>query len=248
MAIIFQRITCTKQFYLKLQCKLATTIQKADCMFLVVIVCLFSFIEMSNFEPFGHCCFPGLLTKDFIGIAMNVDNENIEPVTDLGLALSYSNQCVQRRSNKDSGAGANAGSRIDMTFVANDPLSELVWSPHKGLSLKFTDSRFVDTKTLLFWGAGPSNVALSPPQSNTDRRSATEKPMDEENFLTPVTSFHLKNEVTCKDTCKDTSTKSPKSDSGVMQLRGLTHEHEKGEDTCHPDVLSCRGSMELSRS
>lgn len=162
-----------------------------------------------------------------ISIAMNLDNENVEPVTDLGLVLGYFNQCVQRRSNNDSGAGAgaNAGSRIDVTFVTDDSLSELVWSPHKGLSLNCTDSSFADTKTSLFLGTGPSNVALSPPQSITGRRSFTEKPIDEENFLTPATSFHLKNEVACKDI----STKFPESDSGVMQLHGLAHEHEKGE-------------------
>ncbi|XWS13777.1 hypothetical protein CRYUN_Cryun36dG0067400 [Craigia yunnanensis] len=63
---------------------------------------------------------------------MNVENENIEPVTDLGLALGYSNHSIQRRFSNDLGAGANAASRIDITFVATDPLSELVWSPQKG--------------------------------------------------------------------------------------------------------------------
>lgn len=66
---------------------------------------------------------------------MDENNENIEPVTDLGLALSYSNQCIQSRLNSDSGAGANAGSVLGMTFVATEPLSELVWSTDKGLSL-----------------------------------------------------------------------------------------------------------------
>ncbi|XVE65900.1 hypothetical protein DITRI_Ditri08aG0037100 [Diplodiscus trichospermus] len=63
---------------------------------------------------------------------MNVENENKDPVTDLGLALGYSNHSIQRRLSNDLGAGANAASRIDMTFVATDPLSELVWSPQKG--------------------------------------------------------------------------------------------------------------------
>lgn len=67
---------------------------------------------------------------------MDVDNENIEPGTDLGLALGYSNQCIQRILHGVSGAGANAGSRIHMTFVAAEPLSELVWSKDKGMSLK----------------------------------------------------------------------------------------------------------------
>ncbi|XP_062168264.1 uncharacterized protein LOC133874350 isoform X4 [Alnus glutinosa] len=50
-----------------------------------------------------------LPTKEFIQPRMNVDNENTEPVTDLGLALGYSNPCIQRQLNNDSGAGANAG-------------------------------------------------------------------------------------------------------------------------------------------
>ena len=67
---------------------------------------------------------------------MNIDNENIEPGIELGLALGYSNQRIERRfMSNDSGAGANAGSGIHMTFVTTNPLSELVWSPLKGLSL-----------------------------------------------------------------------------------------------------------------
>lgn len=73
---------------------------------------------------------------ELIKLKMDVDNENIEPGTDLGLALRYSNQCIQRILHSDSGAGANAGSRIHMTFVAAEPLSELVWSKDKGMSLK----------------------------------------------------------------------------------------------------------------
>ncbi|XVF62958.1 hypothetical protein PTKIN_Ptkin09bG0050800 [Pterospermum kingtungense] len=89
---------------------------------------------------------------------MNVENENIEPVTDLGLALGYSNHIIERRLSNDLGAGANAASRIDLAFVATDPLSELVWSPQKG----------------------PSNVILSPQQINKSPRSNNDKPIDEE--------------------------------------------------------------------
>ncbi|PQP94099.1 uncharacterized protein Pyn_15443 [Prunus yedoensis var. nudiflora] len=109
---------------------------------------------------------------------MDVDNENIEPGTDLGLAPGYSNQCIQRILHSDSGAGANAG---------------------------------------------PSNVTLSPPQSNTGGRSSTDKPIDEENFITPQTSSHLKSEAACKD-----MTMSPTSDAGVMPACGSSHEHETG--------------------
>ncbi|XP_024023066.1 uncharacterized protein LOC112092093 [Morus notabilis] len=102
---------------------------------------------------------------------MNADNENIEPSTDLGLALGYSSQCVKRRLNNGSGAGANAGSGLNMTFVAQNPLSELVWSPHKG----------------------PSNVALLPVQGITVR---TDKQISGENFQTSNTySLQMTSEV-----------------------------------------------------
>lgn len=131
---------------------------------------------------------------------MDVNNENIEPVTDLGLALGYSNQSIQSRLNSDSGAGANAGSvqELDMTFVATEPLSELVWSSDKG----------------------PSNVTLSPPQSITGGRSAAEKPIDEENFITSHTSFRVKSEISGKDAT------SPTSDAGIMLACGSNHEYE----------------------
>ncbi|PON53245.1 Zinc finger, CCHC-type domain containing protein [Parasponia andersonii] len=156
---------------------------------------------------------------------MNVDNENIEPVTDLGLALGYSNQCIQRRLNNDSGAGANAGSGINMTFVANNPLSELVWSPHKGLSLKCADSSFADIQKPHFsGGAGPSNVALLPAQSIIGRTTTTQKNIDEENSPKANTLFQMKSEVAGKDTL----TRSSGSDAGVMPVP--SHECETG--TC----------------
>ncbi|XP_065863152.1 uncharacterized protein [Euphorbia lathyris] len=62
---------------------------------------------------------------------MNVDDENILQSTNLSLALGYSNQCIQTILNSDPGAGANAASRVDMTFVATNTLAELVWSPKR---------------------------------------------------------------------------------------------------------------------
>ncbi|XP_050373227.1 uncharacterized protein LOC126790898 [Argentina anserina] len=131
---------------------------------------------------------------------MDEKNENIEPLTDLGLALGYSNQCIQSRLNSDLGAGANAGSVLGMTFVATEPLSELVWCAEKG----------------------PSNVTLSPPQSNTGGRSAAEKPIDEENFINSDTSFCVKGEVSGKEDL----TTSPKSDAGIMLAHALSQECE----------------------
>jgi hypothetical protein len=42
-------------------------------------------------------------------------------------------------NKNSSGAGANAASRADMILATTDPLSEIVWSPEKGLSLKCAD-------------------------------------------------------------------------------------------------------------
>ncbi|KAK4767289.1 hypothetical protein SAY86_015039 [Trapa natans] len=91
---------------------------------------------------------------------MNLEDDKIEPVADLGLSTDYSDQKNQRDAlTIDPSAGANAGSGMFMTCVATSPLTELVWSPHKGLSLKCADCSFSDRKEALLWSAGPSNIA-----------------------------------------------------------------------------------------
>ncbi|XVF28684.1 hypothetical protein REPUB_Repub15cG0051300 [Reevesia pubescens] len=148
---------------------------------------------------------------------MNLENENIEPVTDLGLALGYSNHSTQRRLSNDLGAGANAASRLDVTFVATDPLSELVWSPQKGPSLKCTDCSFSDKKHSLVWGAGPSNVVLSPQQINTSTRSSNDKPIDEESFNISMSTFP---DMNTKASNIDNSGESARDNDGIR----LSHE------------------------
>ncbi|EOY05910.1 hypothetical protein QUC31_016535 [Theobroma cacao] len=154
---------------------------------------------------------------------MNMENENIEPVTDLGLALGYSSYSIQRRLSNDLGAGANAASRIDMTFVTTDPLSELVWSPHNGPSLKCTDCCFSDKKQSLVWGAGPSNVILSPQQINTSSRSSDDKPIDEENLNTSISTSH---DMNTKVAHIDNSDKSVRDNDGIR----LCHEQQTDND------------------
>ncbi|XP_062108182.1 uncharacterized protein LOC133819046 isoform X3 [Humulus lupulus] len=132
---------------------------------------------------------------------MNVENESIEPVTELGLGLGYSNQFIQRRLNNDSGAGANAGSGINMTFVANNPLSELVWSPHKG----------------------PSNVALLPPSTigRNTTTSTTQKSIHKEN--SPIlNTLQMKIGVVGEDS----QTRSDGSDGSVMPVCGPSDRYE----------------------
>ncbi|KAI9087488.1 hypothetical protein K1719_030628 [Acacia pycnantha] len=60
---------------------------------------------------------------------MKAGNEEVGPKIDLQLGLNYSNQCILKTGGL--GAGANAVSKLGMRFVANSPLSELVWSPGK---------------------------------------------------------------------------------------------------------------------
>lgn len=154
---------------------------------------------------------------------MNVENENIEPVTDLRLALGYSNHSIQRRLSNALGAGANAASRIDLTFVATDPLSELVWSPKKGPSLKCTDCSFSDKKHSLVWGAGPRSVVLSPQQINKSSRTSNEKPIDEENFNKSKSTLP---DMTTKVANMDNLDKSARDNDGIS----LSHEQQTGND------------------
>lgn len=81
------------------------------------------------------------------------ENKIVNPKTDSELFLNNADQCDWKN---DSCAGANAASRADMTLATTDPLSELVWSSDKGLSLKCADSSFADKNSSLFRDVGPS--------------------------------------------------------------------------------------------
>ncbi|GFP95879.1 hypothetical protein PHJA_001732100 [Phtheirospermum japonicum] len=82
---------------------------------------------------------------------------------DLGLSLGSTNygaeQSLNDEDNNNLGAGVNAAtSRIDdMVFASSDdPLSELVWSPRSGLSLKCADSSLPDHRPFFQWNVGPT--------------------------------------------------------------------------------------------
>lgn len=54
-----------------------------------------------------------------------------------------------------SGAGVNAGSKVNRAFATCDPLSELVWSPKNGVELKCANFRADDNrKPFLLWNVG----------------------------------------------------------------------------------------------
>ncbi|GLT78675.1 hypothetical protein SLA2020_502030 [Shorea laevis] len=156
---------------------------------------------------------------------MDEDNENIEPVTDLGLSLDHSHHDIQRRLNNDFGAGANAASRIDMTLVAADPLSELVWSPQNGLSLKCADCSFSAKKPSHIWGGGPSNIVLSSQIINAGRCS-DDKHIDE----TFSTSLSHKN----SGVGVDTLVKSPRYTASVRPMDRSDHEQLADKDNSLP--------------
>ncbi|XP_015573439.2 uncharacterized protein LOC8280168 isoform X2 [Ricinus communis] len=144
---------------------------------------------------------------------MNVDDKNIEPSTNLSLALGYSNQCIQRNLSNDPGAGANAASTADITFVATDPLSELVWSPHKGLSLRCADGSFIDKKPSLLPGVGPTYMASG---SSSDKPiSNTGKLFDNEICIASLPACKLASEIS-----GDNSTTFLTSNVGIMPLSG----------------------------
>jgi hypothetical protein len=107
------------------------------------------------------------------------ENKKVKPNSDS--ELNNANQSDWKNLKSDSCAGANAASRADMTLATTDPLSEIVWSLEKGLSLKCADKN-----SSLFRDVGPSCcMVLSPPQSVTYCNSITDKPIDN-NFLKSI--------------------------------------------------------------
>ncbi|KAL2486733.1 zinc knuckle (CCHC-type) family protein [Abeliophyllum distichum] len=108
-------------------------------------------------------------------------NRNEDDV-DLRLALGSTNHHVRTTLNNSSGAGVNANSGVDMGFAASDPLSELVWSPHKGLSLKCADPNLADKNPFVTWNVGPNNKVFSPSQGVRSRVTEDEKAIDKGNI------------------------------------------------------------------
>ncbi|CAJ1926230.1 unnamed protein product [Sphenostylis stenocarpa] len=141
---------------------------------------------------------------------MSAENKKIKPKTDIEHFLNNANQCVWKKLNNDSGAGANAASRVDMTFATTDPLSEIVWTPDKGLSLKCADSSFADKNTNLFRDVGTSCLVLAPPQNFPGGSSTTAKPLDDD-FVKPLAVSCAKGDIPEADA----PTRHATGDSGV---------------------------------
>lgn len=87
-----------------------------------------------------------------------------DPEADFGLVFTTTNQ--RKNSSTAAGAGANANSRVDlMGFVGSDTLAELVWSPRKGLSIKFAEK-----KPCFMWEVGPSNMGFLRSEDTRDQK------------------------------------------------------------------------------
>lgn len=98
---------------------------------------------------------------------MNINDPDI----DLNLALGSRNYRVSTSVNSSLGAGANANSMVDMTFAASDPLSELVWSPNNGLSLKCANSSMLDKKPFFNWNMAEAKKDISTSPSTRSKGS-----------------------------------------------------------------------------
>ncbi|KAL2669575.1 hypothetical protein AAZX31_01G220100 [Glycine max] len=97
-----------------------------------------------------------------------------------------------------------------MTLAATDPLSEIVWSPDKGLSLKCADSSFAHKNSSLLRDVGTSCMVFAPPQNFTGGSSTTDKPLDDD-FLKPIAVVCAKSDIAEADA----PTMPPTGDSGV---------------------------------
>lgn len=132
----------------------------------------------------------------------NINDDDI----DLGLALGCTTTRNVHTKLKDAvGAGVNASSTVDMAFAESDPLSELVWSPRKGLSLKCAESSLADKKPFRLWNVGPTTLITAPSQSNRfkgtyDENAAYEKIIDQERLETKKLVLESGNEIG-KDIC-----------------------------------------------
>ena len=164
---------------------------------------------------------------------MSSKSETIKPKTDFELVLNYSNQGIWK---DDSGAGANAACRIDKTFSATDPLSEIVWSPDKGFSLKCVDSSFTNKKTSLLGDVEPSSMVLALLQS-VNGSSTTDKPIDDVS-VEPIVVICSKSDVSSTDT----PARNPASDSIVIipDHKTCEDDHDIGKSNIYGGSCKCR--------
>uniref|UniRef100_A0A7N0UCF7 Plus3 domain-containing protein n=1 Tax=Kalanchoe fedtschenkoi TaxID=63787 RepID=A0A7N0UCF7_KALFE len=152
---------------------------------------------------------------------MSIEDGSKEPQVDLKLPSSNQNHCVLL--NSSLGAGVNA--RVGVTFLAPHPLSELVWSPSKGISIKRADYSFTEKLSANLLNLGPNNMAVSSTKSIFSNSIYTDSFVDEQN-----------NDVTSPNPvnfCVDELDASRRS-TGSMVLDGLIKSQDEGVVSSNP--------------
>uniref|UniRef100_A0A7N0UUL0 Plus3 domain-containing protein n=1 Tax=Kalanchoe fedtschenkoi TaxID=63787 RepID=A0A7N0UUL0_KALFE len=162
---------------------------------------------------------------------MNVDDESKEAVPDLRILL---NQGTGSHLIESSGAGANAASRVDMAFVASDHLTELVWSPRKGLSVKCTNCNTAAEESRLTLGMGKGNKVASTYQANDSRAvmavTSAMSPGTNEGIGTSSVNEGLR--CNSSSHLKDVSQFNIKSTLKVPGRKSSSHSINKDKDLC----------------
>jgi len=164
-------------------------------------------------------------------VKMSSESKKIKPE----LVLNYSNPCIWKNLKNESSAGANAACKIDKTFSAADPLSEIVWSPDKGFNLKCVDSSFTNKKASMFGDFEPSSMVLALLQSVTEGSSATDKPINDVS-VEPIAVICSNNDVYSTDAPSG----HPASDSVVVILDHKTCEDDNGTGKTNIYCAYCR--------
>ncbi|WOK97124.1 hypothetical protein Cni_G05832 [Canna indica] len=87
-------------------------------------------------------------------------------MTDMKHAIDFAEPCGETKTitDKESGAGANAASAAEMVLITTSPLSELIWTPQEGLSLKYAESSKAEKKPSFMWKAESFNMIISTSQ------------------------------------------------------------------------------------
>ncbi|PIA45230.1 hypothetical protein AQUCO_01700635v1 [Aquilegia coerulea] len=173
-------------------------------------------MDTTTFERSGN----GSPADQIIAYNSNIDCKE-GPTTEQGLVLKSTDESIQPGKKNDSGAGANAASREEMVLVTTDPLSELVWSPHKGLSLKCAECNLADKKAFL-WG-----MVLSPPQDITIGENKNLEPLPGGN----LNSSQIVNHSNCEISDQVSLIGSQCGTRKVMPVcQTKDHEYNLGED------------------
>ncbi|XP_027164659.1 uncharacterized protein LOC113764842 [Coffea eugenioides] len=163
---------------------------------------------------------------------MSADNGD----RDLGLSLGCSSNCIRTKLKENSGAGVNAASIIDMTYTASNSLSELIWSPHSGLSLKCAERSLADKKPFLLWNVGPSNTIPSLSQGISCNGTDDETKM-EENFIISEAAFHVDSEIVQRASLSQSPGSTARPIIGSSHVQNMESRDEMDEEKIEKGIL-----------